>query len=363
MNSAPPPSIQRRRGLCYFERRLTDASTRTTAPQERYPSRELSGHDRPSALRQDDADDATLERGLVRPMRYRVALLGFTSFERHALLFCFREAGEREPAYELVATLALADFVVADGDSEQVVDSVVRHGRIGTTAFVGSLAPPHGAMAHVSRPIDPARILRCLDELVARGMAALESAPPGTSPLTQLRGDAQPATPDSAREGHAVAKAEARAAARRARLTHAARGSAHESPLANVLVLDSNDPAREHLCALLEVFGFCTYPVRTVAEANWMAETQSFTAAFLDMDFGSADAGMAIDLCRWIKQASATSRTCALIVVCASTHPADRVRAALAGSDVVLAKPVGRGDVARALEHCGVVLPADARRS
>jgi hypothetical protein len=43
-------------------------------------------------------------------------------------------------------------------------------------------------------------------------------------------------------------------------------------------------------------------------------------------------------------------------------HPADRVRAALAGISSPLIKPVTRGEVARALEACDVVLPADARR-
>jgi hypothetical protein len=39
------------------------------------------------------------------------------------------------------------------------------------------------------------------------------------------------------------------------------------------------------------------------------------------------------------------------------------VRAALAGIDAPLIKPVTRGDVARALEDCDVLLPSDARTS
>ena len=52
----------------------------------------------------------------------------------------------------------------------------------------------------------------------------------------------------------------------------------------------------------------------------------------------------------------------AVLLVTAQLNPADRVRATLAGIKAPLTKPVSRGDVARALESCGVTLPADARR-
>jgi DNA-binding response OmpR family regulator len=52
----------------------------------------------------------------------------------------------------------------------------------------------------------------------------------------------------------------------------------------------------------------------------------------------------------------------AVLIVTKELQPADRVRAALAGIDSPLIKPVTRGDVARALEACYVTLPADARR-
>ena len=52
----------------------------------------------------------------------------------------------------------------------------------------------------------------------------------------------------------------------------------------------------------------------------------------------------------------------AVLLVSAQLDPADRVRAALAGIREPLIKPVSRGDVARTLEACDVILPADARR-
>jgi CheY-like chemotaxis protein len=46
----------------------------------------------------------------------------------------------------------------------------------------------------------------------------------------------------------------------------------------------------------------------------------------------------------------------------ANARPVERVRAALAGCDTYLSKPVVRGDVARALQSCSVPLPLDSRR-
>ena len=39
-----------------------------------------------------------------------------------------------------------------------------------------------------------------------------------------------------------------------------------------------------------------------------------------------------------------------------------RVRASMAGADQFLVNPASRGDVARALDACGVDLPSDPRR-
>ena len=48
--------------------------------------------------------------------RYRVALRGFSGFERSALGSYFRLSAERRPVYEQVPTLEMADFVVADAN-------------------------------------------------------------------------------------------------------------------------------------------------------------------------------------------------------------------------------------------------------
>ncbi len=101
------------------------------------------------------------------PVRYRVALHGFSEFERKALTFCFKHAASREPAYVQVDLIADSDFIVADASHEAIAGSVTRGERMADTLFVGD-KPPRGASARLGRPIDPERILRALDEMAAR---------------------------------------------------------------------------------------------------------------------------------------------------------------------------------------------------
>ncbi len=107
---------------------------------------------------------------------YRVALHGFSEFERNALTFCLKHAAQREPGYVQVDRLADSDFIVADASHEVLATSATRGPRMRDTLFVGEHAPP-GARSHVERPIDPEKILRALDD-----MAAARDAPPGPKP-------------------------------------------------------------------------------------------------------------------------------------------------------------------------------------
>ncbi|MBI5717991.1 MAG: response regulator [Burkholderiales bacterium] len=98
---------------------------------------------------------------------HRIALLGFSAFERNTLGSYFRLASTREPRYEQVQLLSEADFVVADADHAPSVQLVQAVERMPETVFVGA-KPPDGAIAWMGRPIDPMRVLRELDVMAAR---------------------------------------------------------------------------------------------------------------------------------------------------------------------------------------------------
>lgn len=162
----------------------------------------------------------------------------------------------------------------------------------------------------------------------------------------------------------AAAKAARRAAVRRARLgqTPAAPGAKQAVP--DVLVLDQDDGSRALLCTLLGAFGFRVHSAVGVGQAASLAAARHFAVVFVDTVLDGSDGGAGVDLCRQVKQPGVPgAEPPMLVLVSAALRPVERVRAKLAGCDGMLVKPVTRGDVARALEACGVALPADARRS
>ena len=161
----------------------------------------------------------------------------------------------------------------------------------------------------------------------------------------------------------AATKALRRAQVRRSLQANKLQPEAAAAP-ADVLVLESDDAAREQLCALLEAFGFRTHPVQSTMQAVRMLAAKRYAVAFLNIIFDGSAAPASHDLCSRVKAppTHASDTVCALIVVTGSARPVERVRAELAGCDAFLLKPVSRGSVAQALEACGVALPIDSRR-
>jgi len=275
-------------------------------------------------------------------MLFRVALHGFAESDLRALASFLHQARDREPGYRLVHAFADADVILADGDSPEVIATTVADIRLATTLFLSEHRPAEAAW-YVARPTNPVQLLLGLDEL------AFSLDP--TAQANAIVGATDP---------HAQAKA----AARRARLVNGA-GAACAQPIpSDVLVLDPNDYGRDHLCGLLEHFGFCAYPARNSSQALWLVDTRAFRAVFLDVALDGSDQGVGIELCRRVKDRppSRPGPAAALFIVSSNTRPSDRVLAALAGSDAFLTKPLGRGDVAGSLEAFGVAMPSDDRR-
>jgi len=294
-------------------------------------------------------------------MQVAVAILGFGEFERDALSFCVRNALTSDVDYELCDSIEEADLIVADSDSAGVIDRIVHAARTPHVVFVGRTDVP-GAVSHVPRPIDPARVLRCLDEMAADVMrehivAWSETAqtPLAESIDTPVEMPVEvPAAPEP--DPRINTKAQVRRAVRRAQRA----GAAAATLMTDVLVLDTDDADRAVLSGLLERFGFVVHAATDAAQAAELLGQRSYAAAFLEVAFDGSDRGAGVELCRRVKESESAL---ALIVVSGRLDPSDQVRARLAGADVHLTKPLSRGDVARSLEGCGVGLPADARRA
>jgi CheY-like chemotaxis protein len=160
--------------------------------------------------------------------------------------------------------------------------------------------------------------------------------------------------PADAPADRAEAKARRRAAVRRAQQRRAAPAP---PALRDVLVLEPDTAARAQLCAVLEAFGFRPHLAVSVAEAEGLSLRCQHVAAFLGL---GEDVQPAAELCRRLRD-TRRLRPTALIAIGTRERHADRVRLQLAGADQVLLRPVSRGDVARALEACGLGLPRDPR--
>lgn len=154
-------------------------------------------------------------------------------------------------------------------------------------------------------------------------------------------------------------KAAQRASVRRAQQRHQRRALVDPGVRPDVLLLEPNDEIRVQLAEILQMFGFHPRQVATVAQADQLALETAFVAAFIGL---TAQDSLASGLCTRLRAAPRPSmRPLAVVAMVDQGRHTDRVRMELAGADEVLFRPLDRGDVARALENCGVPLPHDPR--
>jgi CheY-like chemotaxis protein len=296
---------------------------------------------------------------------YRIALLGFSAFERGALASYFRLAARRTPSYELVATPDEADFVVADADDGAAVALVAALERLADAVFVGAAAPI-GAAAWMKRPIDPLHVLRELDAMVLQA-AATRPGPHegGTPPAPGARTVAQP--PRRARDPlvgsggttpplHVPPAAPASpAAAERARASPPSTGRPSLPPPAALLV-DDSEIALHYLRSRLERFGLRVECTHTSDQAiEWLAR-RGFELVFIDVELGPDSRLDGLALCQHIKRLHhpVTGGPSTVVMVSAHHSELDRVRGTLAGCDAYLGKPLEEPELARVMQRHGL---------
>jgi two-component system cell cycle response regulator len=250
----------------------------------------------------------------------RVAIVGFTAFERSALEASFRLGAARTPAWRLVGTPGEADFVVADADAAAALAAVVSAGRVESTVFVGEHPPP-AAQACLPRPVDPLQIERALDAMAGTRAAPAPraaTAPAADVDLLLLDLDATAARPVAGRTGGGGGRM--------------------------ALVVDDAGIARKFLAQRLARLGYTVDTAATSDEALQRINARPFVFVCVDVQLG-ADDGLA--LCRVIK-AGGRSAPRVVLISHAATGP-DRVQGSLAGCDAFVAKPIGEDELIAAL--------------
>jgi CheY-like chemotaxis protein len=254
--------------------------------------------------------------------RYTVVIEGFSPFERSALASYFRLAASRSPAYQLVDELDLADFVIADTDQRAALDRVLAAGRERDTVFVGAQAPA-GALCWLQRPIEPTRIVRELDALVAQRRSAY--APREPAPPTEVY--KPDPTPSASRPP---------------------RGSGGGRA---VLVVEDSGIARKFLAQRLSQLGYQVQAARSGELAIELLRQRSFAIVFADIVLGPPGSIDGLRLCQHIKQRAEAAQTAAVAVVLVTglSGAMDRVRGSLAGCDAYLTKPLDDAELMDAL--------------
>jgi CheY-like chemotaxis protein len=244
--------------------------------------------------------------------RYTVALQGFTAFERTALASFFRLASSRTPAYVQAERLDACDFIVADGDDAGALQAVRNAGRMADAVFVGAQTP--GAMASLSRPVDPMQLVRELDALVGmRQEAAARAEPPKAHRVPVL-----------------------------GRLDVAGDGSRRD-----VLVVEDSAIARRFLQVRLQALGYRVHLAAQANEAFQLIERERFALVFVDIVLGAPGSVDGYAVCRRVKQDGPHAPP--VIVVSGGASETDRARAAVAGCDAYLAKPLSDARLLQAL--------------
>jgi CheY-like chemotaxis protein len=240
--------------------------------------------------------------------RLRVALEGFSGFERNALASYFRLAGDRFPAYEQADDLHAARFIVADADHPEAVQRVLDAGRVADTVFIGSHAP-EGALGWMMRPIDPLHVLRELDAQVA-----LQHPPRHRAPFAR-------------------------------RATDVPLPSREVSP--DALVVDDDEIAQRALERQLTGLGLSVARASSAAKAMELSGRLAFRYVFVDSGLDGEGAADPADLARRLKQQARDGGASEAPAVFVLQEAGTDGHAAAEGVDGWLPKPVDEPSLKR----------------
>ena len=260
-------------------------------------------------------------------IRYQVAVQGFSAFEKATFESFFRLAARRSPAYDYVADLRQADYVIADADQASAAVAVESAGKLSGALFIGARDMGVG-VAQMPRPINLMNILRVLDELARKAahpdaggqFAAGPAAKPGPA------GGETQEYPDFANS--------------------VILGS--DEKVDHILVVDDSDIALRFMQSRLKRFGFKAHLARSGEEAMRMLDERQFEFVLLDVMMDGMDG---YQTCKTIKRHHYPDGRRAPVVVMLTSRAGaiDKIRGTLAGCDAYLTKPLVEDELVRVI--------------
>ena len=124
----------------------------------------------------------------------RVALQGFSTFERSTFEAFFRLSTRRSPAYQYIDSLTQCQLVIADGDHPATLPALTEAGKLGCTLWIGSREQA-GTAQHVGRPINLMAVVKLLDQMPQVTEHAALATPTDAPALAEQKPTHQPDQP------------------------------------------------------------------------------------------------------------------------------------------------------------------------
>jgi len=294
----------------------------------------------------------------------RVALTGFTTFERATFESFFRLAQQRTPAYVLADTLKDCDCAVVNADDEAGVAEVMRQDRMGRALMLGATPRP-GAAQQLPRPINLMLVVRALDVMAMQPPALSKNIKRVLDDLMSLTSALPPrvdtralaATAGAARPQPLPVPLPVPLPAAAAPLL-LADGPEHLR-LDHILVVDGSDEALRFMATHLQRFGFQVHLARSGTEAIDRVARRHFEFVFLDVLMDGLDG---FHTCKVIKRNTYPDNRPPPMVVLLTRPGAsvDRMRGTMAGADGYLTKPLIEADLLKVVGDREVTLHAYA---
>ena len=289
------------------------------------------------------------DRRAHRTPRRRVALLGFSEFERESLASYFRLAGaDGGIGYRPGRDPSRCDFIVAVSDHPATVQAIVEAGREADTVFVGR-RPPEGAGAWLRRPIEPMHIVRELDGIVSQQQMMITvpdaldetrprrpvEAPPRSDPGAAAALPSPQPMPAAATGDEPAADAVRRQGARRA-----------------ALVVESHAAALAGVAMRLEARGYDVATVQGGEAALEAVAAAPVDLAFVDAALGDAGTLDGYETCQRLRRRDGGA-ACRIVLIGGTADPSDRVRAMIAGCNAHAALPLDDDSLDEVLRRLG----------
>jgi two-component system, cell cycle response regulator len=289
---------------------------------------------------------------------HKIALLGFSSFERSTFESFFRLAARRAPGYEVVTDVASAAMVIVNSDDAEVLKSFKSSG----TQKVMLVGHSDGGTGWPlqQRPIKLMAVLTQVDQTLNPAVPTLQipASRAASAPVAPSR--VQPSQPS------VVAMPAPEISAKLARSVRDGSGAVPErsdaAPMLgletqpmpsgsemfdDILVVDDSDIALKFMQNRLQRFGFRAHLVRSGEEALGRLAQQPYKFVFLDVMMDGLDG---YQTCRAIKQRKYSAGKPPVVVMLTSRGGTiDKIRGTLAGCDAYLTKPLNETELIKVL--------------